>query len=131
MIGIATLLGVAAMAAPQDAQPPLELSVYFRGGSDQMPPAARELVEMAAERLREARPVRIHVGGHTARAGDEGENEELSLRRAMAVRDALVDLGVRDDVVSVEAFGEREPARPTADGEPEPANDRVVVRAEF
>jgi len=131
MIGIAALLGAALLAGPQEPGSPVELSVYFGRNSDEVAPSAEELIELAAERIRQGRPVRIHIEGHTSRAGNADENQALSLRRAMAVRDALVANQVPDDVISVDALGERSPATPTADGEHEPLNDRVVVRAEF
>ena len=43
-------------------------------------------------------------------------------------RDALVARGVSADMISTEAFGETEPARPTEDGVREPLNRRSEVR---
>jgi len=67
------------------------------------------------------------VTGHTDRAGPEDYNLQLSLRRANAVRDALVARGISPSNISVAGRGEAEPAVPTPDGVPEQRNRRVVI----
>jgi OOP family OmpA-OmpF porin len=67
------------------------------------------------------------VTGHADRAGPEAYNLDLSLRRANAVRDALIQRGVKASGISVAGRGEAEPAVPTADGVPEAANRRVEI----
>ena len=56
---------------------------------------------------------RIRVQGHTDSTGTAAHNEELSLRRAQAVREVLLTRGVRQEQMIVEGVGE---ARPIADG---------------
>ena len=67
------------------------------------------------------------VTGHADRAGSEAYNLALSLRRANAVRDALVARGILSQNISVAGRGEAEPAVPTPDGVREPANRRVEI----
>jgi len=71
--------------------------------------------------------VHISATGHTDRAGTEAYNMALSLRRADAVREALINGGVAADAITVAGRGESEPAVPTADGVKEQANRRVEV----
>jgi outer membrane protein OmpA-like peptidoglycan-associated protein len=68
---------------------------------------------------------RIVVEGHTDSTGSAETNQELSMKRAAAVRDALVSRGVSADRISVEGFGA---ARPIADNTSQAgrANNRRV-----
>jgi outer membrane protein OmpA-like peptidoglycan-associated protein len=51
----------------------------------------------------------------------------LSLRRANAVKNALVRAGVRESDISVVGLGESQPLVPTADGVREAQNRRVEI----
>ncbi len=58
----------------------------------------------------------VMLEGHTDRSGSLGYNEDLSRRRALVVRDALVAKGITVSKVTYEYFGETRPAIPTDDG---------------
>jgi OOP family OmpA-OmpF porin len=68
----------------------------------------------------------LRVQGHADRRGPESYNEELSRRRAAAVKDYLVAKGIPSHLVDVEAYGEQQPAVPDATTEPEYAQNRRV-----
>jgi outer membrane protein OmpA-like peptidoglycan-associated protein len=70
---------------------------------------------------------RVWVTGYTDRAGSAHENLALSLRRAVAVRQALIASGIAADRIMVSAHGEDEPAVPTPDEVREQANRRVEI----
>jgi OOP family OmpA-OmpF porin len=67
------------------------------------------------------------VTGHADRAGSEEYNIDLSIKRADAVRAALIERGIPAEDISVAGRGEAETAVPTPDGVREPANRRVEV----
>lgn len=69
----------------------------------------------------------ISVTGHADRSGPADYNLALSLRRADAVRQALIAGGVSADQITVSGRGEEEPAVPTPDGVREQANRRVEI----
>jgi outer membrane protein OmpA-like peptidoglycan-associated protein len=69
----------------------------------------------------------IAVTGHTDLAGAANYNFKLSLRRADAIRAALIKAGIPAANISTAGRGEGEPALPTADGVAEAKNRRVVV----
>ena len=71
--------------------------------------------------------VNISATGHADRSGSESYNMALSLRRADAVREALIAGGVSGDTITVAGRGESEPAVPTPDGVKEQANRRVEI----
>jgi outer membrane protein OmpA-like peptidoglycan-associated protein len=56
--------------------------------------------------------LRFRIEGHTDIVGTYDMNLQLSLRRAISVRDYLISLGVPASFIDVEGFG---PARPVAD----------------
>lgn len=70
----------------------------------------------------------VDIIGHADRAGSAVSNVDLSLRRAEAVRDALVARGVPESLLSLHAVGEGDPLVPTADGVAEPQNRFVEIQ---
>jgi OOP family OmpA-OmpF porin len=69
----------------------------------------------------------ITVTGHTDRSGPASYNMALSLRRANAVKEALVHDGVPASAIKVIGKGETQPLLPTDDGVREPQNRRVEI----
>ncbi|MCE3233005.1 MAG: OmpA family protein [Rickettsiaceae bacterium] len=69
----------------------------------------------------------LHVVGHTDRSGSDKYNLALSKRRAEAVKQELVKLGVDANNIQTEAKGESSPLVPTEDGVKEPQNRRAEV----
>jgi outer membrane protein OmpA-like peptidoglycan-associated protein len=70
---------------------------------------------------------RITLTGHTDTSGPERYNMALSLRRANAVKDALVGEGVPASAITVIGKGKSEPLVPTGDAVREPRNRRVEI----
>lgn len=99
---------------------------FLPGTSDLTPESAAELdqvVDAASARS----GGEIVIVGHTDRQGAADANDVLSLRRANAIRDLLVDKGFRPELVDPVGRGEREPVVPTDDDVPEPRNRRAEV----
>lgn len=69
----------------------------------------------------------IVVTGHTDRQGALEANDKLSLERAQAVRDLMVERGFKGELIEAVGRGEREPAVPTDDEVVEPRNRRAVL----
>ncbi|MGI9420907.1 MAG: OmpA family protein [Geminicoccaceae bacterium] len=81
--------------------------------------------------LKDLSPDRINVSGHADRAGTEAYNQDLSQRRANNVVKRLIAGGIDAGSVTIEAFGETQPAVLTDDGVREPANRRVEIESAF
>jgi len=88
--------------------------------------SAAMLEGIQQEIARRAAP-EITVVGHTDRVGSEEDNLRLSLSRARAVRDILVNEGVAAGMIQVVGRGELEPEVETPDGVADPRNRRVVI----
>jgi OmpA-OmpF porin, OOP family len=62
-----------------------------------------------AVRCLNSSPLRLEIGGHTDSVGNDATNQALSQARAEAVRQALVDRGVREESVTATGHGESRP----------------------
>lgn len=83
--------------------------VLFAKGEVTIDPASFPTLQRVAGLAKRLGGVRIEVQGHTDTEGDTERNRELSQRRADAVLEALVSLGVpRADLVAV-GYGEAQP----------------------
>ncbi len=70
----------------------------------------------------------IRIEGHTDATGSPDANRSLSLRRAEAVRDALIARGIGAARISVSGEGGAQPVASNDDPEGRARNRRVVVR---
>lgn len=70
--------------------------VYFDTGDANIDSADREQIASVAQAARDTER-EVTITGYTDHTGDQGTNEELAKNRAMAVREALVNEGVRED----------------------------------
>jgi outer membrane protein OmpA-like peptidoglycan-associated protein len=104
--------------APQAKQRIVLRGVNFDLDKAAIRPDAQVILQAAAEVLNESTDARVGVIGHTDSTGAEDYNESLSERRAEAVVDYLVSLGVSASRLSASGAGELEPVadNSTADG---------------
>jgi OOP family OmpA-OmpF porin len=101
--------------------------VFFDWDRSNLSAQALTTIKQAAAQFKTTGNARITATGHADRSGPENYNMALSLRRANAVKDALVREGVPATAISVVGRGESQPLVPTADGVREPQNRRVEI----
>jgi outer membrane protein OmpA-like peptidoglycan-associated protein len=111
---------------PPVAQAP-SFMVFFDWDRSNLSAQALNTIKQAADTFKTKGSARITATGHADRSGPENYNMALSLRRANAVKDALVRNGVPATAISVVGKGESQPLVPTADGVREPQNRRVEI----
>ena len=105
----------------------LHFTLYFTTGTSELTPeSSAELQGILTQAT--ARPGgEIFITGHTDTMGAGPANDALSLKRAQAVRQLVIDRGFEADRVVAAGRGEREPVVPTADEVDEPKNRRVEI----
>lgn len=83
-------------------------SVFFDSGGVVLDERAMETVRKAADYSREHPGWDITLYSFTDSVGSRAANEALSMRRAIAVRNALVQQGVRYERITIQPQGQRE-----------------------
>jgi len=106
---------------------PKNFIVFFDFDKAQVTPEAARIISQAAAQSKTSGATRIDLTGHTDLAGADKYNQVLSLKRANAVKDQLVKLGVPADQIIVVAKGKTSPMVQTPDGVREPQNRRVEI----
>jgi outer membrane protein OmpA-like peptidoglycan-associated protein len=99
--------------------------VFFDFDSSNLKPGAYREIDRTAGVLNRYPQTTILVEGHTDSKGAEAYNQQLSERRAQAVRDALVNRGVDARRLRVIGYGESQPISSS-----DAMNRRVELRIE-
>jgi len=111
--------------APSVATP--SFMVFFDWDRSNLSQQALTTIGQAAAAFKAKGNARITATGHTDTSGPEAYNMSLSLRRANAVKDALVREGVPAPAIAVIGRGEQGLLVQTGDGVREPQNRRVEI----
>jgi len=105
--------------------------VFFDFDGDTLNEGAMNVVNAVVPEITKQTNLKaVNVTGFADTSGPDGYNMKLSMRRASAVRDALVAQGVPADIIRVDHKGETELMVPTPDGVREPANRRATITFE-
>jgi outer membrane protein OmpA-like peptidoglycan-associated protein len=102
-------------------------SVLFATGQSTLLPNAQEKLNQVATALREQSEQSITIEGYTDSVGADDKNQQLSLRRAQAVRDYLVSQGVPAERVQAVGRGEGSPVASNDSPEGRANNRRVEI----
>jgi outer membrane protein OmpA-like peptidoglycan-associated protein len=94
--------------------------------SDLKPGAARN-VERLASFLKQYPQRKATIEGYTDSTGSAEHNQELSARRAQAVRAAIVSMGVGGERLNTEGFGESRPVASNDNAGGRQQNRRVEI----
>jgi outer membrane protein OmpA-like peptidoglycan-associated protein len=113
-----------------EAQParPFTYTLYFTTGTAELTAHSRQELNDVRQRITSFPAAQVTVIGHTDRVGGVEANDALSLKRASAIRELLVKIGIPRDAIEVVGRGEREPVVQTADGVAEERNRRVEIK---
>lgn len=87
----------------------------------------RELLSRIAGILLTSKGYSIKVHGHTDDVGSDAYNQELSERRAQAVRDYLVEAGIGAEIITTKGFGKSKPLLAAKTPDARAKNRRVEV----
>lgn len=101
--------------------------VLFDTNSSTLKPGASQEINRVSQVLTQYPETRITVAGHTDSDGAEAYNQTLSVRRAEAVRDALVAQGVSPARITTVGFGESQPIADNSTAAGKQLNRRVII----
>lgn len=106
--------------------------VLFDLNQAELKASGEATVERLAEFMREYEERRVRVEGYTDSTGEASYNQELSERRANAVRDELLDMGISRDRVETKGFGEQYPvaSNDTSGGRQQNRRVEIVISDE-
>ncbi len=109
------------------------LILYFGFDEDGLTPRTQRQLDIVAGLLKIDPDKKLTLSGHTDSLGTDEYNNELSGRRAGAVEEYLLGVGVPRQQLVAMAEGEAKPRRPnaTADGEDNPSGRRANRRTEI
>lgn len=95
--------------------------IYFDVNKDVVKPESAGTLKMIADVMKENPTLRIKIVGHTDTDGDDNSNLDLSKRRGVAVKNALVNgYGIDASRIETDGKGEKEPVA---------ANDNATNKA--
>ncbi len=83
--------------------------IFFDTGKTALKPGAKNTLEKIATEIKKDSNVKVSVEGHTDSVGSAAKNQTLSEKRAQAVENYLVSVGVPTDKITAAGKGEAEP----------------------
>ncbi len=107
---------------------PRRFILYFQGDSARLTDQSRKDFEEVFTDIDRRSAYEVEVTGHTDSVGDSAYNEKLSIRRADAVRDKLVERGIKTELIFVYGRGEWDLLIKTKDNRHEAKNRRVEIK---
>ena len=106
---------------------PQSFTLFFRFESDELTDQSKALIPQVLAAVKKHVVQDVVVIGHTDTAGTQQANYELGLKRAMMVRNLLVDAGLDGSRIDATSVGELDPLVKTPDDTPQPRNRRVDI----
>lgn len=99
--------------------------VSFEFNSDRLTANAKDILAKTADALRGQPDLRVELAGHTDSVGSANYNQQLSQKRADAVRNHLIDSGIAPERLVANGYGESRPVRSNSSEEGRERNRRV------
>jgi outer membrane protein OmpA-like peptidoglycan-associated protein len=101
--------------------------ILFDTNSDGVKPAGLEDLSKMGDILAKYSDDRVRIEGHTDASGEDKHNQQLSERRAAAVKAVLVSRGVQERQIIVAGLGETKPVSDNATAAGRAKNRRVEL----
>ena len=89
---------------------------------------AKKILKGIADNLRKHKRMRVEVAGHTDNIGSAEINSQLSLQRARAATQFLMELGIKKDVLTTRGYAANQPVASNDTEAGRSANRRVEMR---
>jgi outer membrane protein OmpA-like peptidoglycan-associated protein len=106
---------------------PRRFTLFFRFESDALTDESKALIPEIIAAVKQHVVQDVVVIGHTDTMGTQRANYALGLKRAMMIRNILVDAGLNRSAIDTTSVGELDPLVKTPDETPQPRNRRVDI----
>lgn len=106
---------------------PKHFTLYFKFESDALTDESSQKVSEILAAVKRLAVPEVVVIGHTDTLGDAKANVALGLKRAMSVRNVLLDAGIAPPMIEVASHGEADLLIKTGNHVAEPRNRRVEI----
>lgn len=103
-------------------------TLFDTNSSELKPAAMAEIQRFVQQALEQGTPKAIQIVGHTDNVGSAALNQSLSLARAKAVRDALIDSGIGQTALAVSGAGASQPTASNNSEQGRALNRRVELK---
>ena len=130
--------GVHSRSEPQQRDVPLERvdvgsvvilhNVFYATGSAELEPESRAELIRVRDFLNENPAIGVEISGHTDNTGSPDFNQDLSEQRAKSVVDYLRELGVSEQRMQAEGYGEAHPEEENDSEEARAMNRRTELK---
>lgn len=106
-------------------------NIYFETSSNKLKATSNQSLDVVAQMMKEDNTLYLDIEGHTDNVGTDAFNQQLSEKRANAVKAALIKRGVDESRMTAKGFGETQPIADngTADGRAQ--NRRVDMKLRY
>ncbi|MBV9181041.1 MAG: OmpA family protein, partial [Acidobacteria bacterium] len=101
--------------------------VLFQTGSYELMPGARERLAKVSGIVLAYAGLHLQVEGHTDSVGSDEYNQQLSEKRAQAVREYFIQQGISSDAIEAHGFGKTQPIASNETVEGRQQNRRVEL----
>ena len=105
--------------------------LYFDFGSDNIKPESLNAIEQIVDYLKTNPTVKLQIEGHTDNIGSDNSNKILSEKRAIAVKNEIVNKGINAERLSTIGFGSKEPVSLNNTDIGRAQNRRVTIRKQL
>ncbi|MBR9978588.1 MAG: OmpA family protein [Bacteroidetes bacterium] len=102
--------------------------INFETNSAVITPDSETILRMALNTLRTNPDLRVEIQGHTDDVGGRNMNQDLSERRANAVREYFIERGIDGDRMTARGYGLDQPLVPNDSPENRQRNRRIQFR---
>ena len=121
---VTRLFGSALAALPPE---PKHFTLYFKFESDVLTEESTQKVDEILTAVKRLAVPEVVVIGHTDTLGDRKANITLGQKRAISVKNVLVDAGISPNMIEVGSHGEADLLVKTRNNVAEPRNRRVEI----
>ncbi len=112
---------------PKISKVSLSAGALFDLNKDTIKPEGKAELDALAANVSKANIERVDIAGHTDSTGSAEYNKQLSMRRANAVKNYLMDKGIDPKIMTTVGWGEDKPVADNKTKEGRAANRRVEI----